>query len=64
MASNFSIPVVRVGVDDAARALSCSARHIWRLIDGGQITPIREGRRVYVPVAEIDRLGRPAKAPV
>lgn len=43
-------------IPDAATFLSVSARHLWRLIDAGEVRSIRFGRRVLIPADEMNRL--------
>ena len=43
-------------IPEAAKFLAVSSRHLWRLIDAGEIRSIRLGRRVLIPADEISRL--------
>jgi excisionase family DNA binding protein len=43
-------------IPDAAAYLSVSARHLWRLIDAGEVKAVRLGRRVLIPADELNRI--------
>ncbi len=43
-------------IPEAAAYLSVSDRHLWRLIEAGEIRSIRFGRRVLIPADEMNRL--------
>ena len=45
--------LLRVG--DVARMLSCSERTVWRLLARQQLTTVRVGRAVRIPLAEVER---------
>jgi excisionase family DNA binding protein len=45
-------------VPELAEELSCSARHLWRLIAEKKIKSIRIGHRVLVPAAEAEKILR------
>jgi excisionase family DNA binding protein len=43
-------------LDLVAQYLSCSRRHVERLIEAGAIKPLKIGHRVYVSDAEMTRV--------
>jgi excisionase family DNA binding protein len=43
---------------DAARFLTVSERHLYRLIDMGKVRSVRLGRRRLIPDDEVRRLAR------
>ena len=45
-----------VGVLEAARALSISTRHLRALVARHQVRAVRLGRRLLIPIAELERL--------
>lgn len=45
--SKFALPVVRVPLRDAAKALSISAQTLRRRVKSGQIAHIRDHGRIY-----------------
>lgn len=51
-----------VSVEEAAKMLFCSSRHVQRLIHTGQLltTPLGSKRMVRIPMSEIRRLTSPA----
>lgn len=49
-------PLLRSSVENAAAHLGVSRAHLWKRIAAGEIQTIRDGRRVFVPNAEIVRL--------
>lgn len=51
-----------VSVEEAAKMLFCSARHVQRLIHTGQLlsTPLGSKRMVRIPMSEIRRITSPA----
>ena len=48
--------ILLVGIRDAAKQLSVSADTVRRKIRNGEMGTVRIGRRVLVPVAEIERI--------
>ena len=55
-------PVILISVTEAARALGISRSHAYDLIAHRAIASVRLGRRVLVPVAEIQSIADPDKA--
>ena len=45
-------------VPEAAKFLTISERHLYRLIDAGKVRAVRIGRRRLVPDPEVQRLAR------
>lgn len=45
----------RYTIAEAQAYLRCSRAHVYTLIERGDLIPLRDGRRVYVPGAEIIR---------
>lgn len=45
-----------ITVADAARRLSVSESHTWKMIRDGELRVVKFGRRTIVPVAEILRI--------
>jgi excisionase family DNA binding protein len=57
MANGLDVPTSRglVTVQDAATYLSCSRRHVERLLARGELPRVRLGRSVRIVVADLDR---------
>lgn len=49
-----------VSLEEAARLLSCSAKHIGRLVKSGELLVTKVGQLRRVPMSEIHRLVSPA----
>ena len=45
-------------IQDAARFLTISERHLHRLLDAHKVRSLRLGRRRLIPDAEVQRLAR------
>jgi excisionase family DNA binding protein len=45
-------------IQDAAKFLTVSARHVHRLLDAGKLRSVRLGRRRLIPDSEVQRLAR------
>lgn len=43
-------------IPDAARFLTVSERHLYRLLDANKVRSVRLGRRRLIPDAEVQRL--------
>ncbi len=58
--SNPTPPVQRLAlsVDECAQAVGLSSRYVRTLIQRGQLRVLRVGRRVLVPIAEVERFAR------
>lgn len=52
-----------VTFEEAAKRLSCSPRHISRLVHQGDLMPTMVGSLRRIPMSEIRRLSTPAQAP-
>ncbi len=48
-------PLRRYSINEAALLLSVSRSHLYVLMDRGEIQTIRDGKRRFVPAAEIAR---------
>ncbi|MHB8488115.1 MAG: helix-turn-helix domain-containing protein [Candidatus Dormibacteria bacterium] len=57
MASGLDVRTSRalVTIKDAAAYLSCSRRHVERLLARGELPRVRLGRSVRIVVADLDR---------
>jgi excisionase family DNA binding protein len=42
-------------VSEAADSIGASDRSVWRLVESGALKSVRVGRRILIPVEEIDR---------
>ncbi len=51
----FKGPRLAVSVDDAARILSVSRRHIYDLLEAGELSSFTSGRRRLIRVSELER---------
>jgi len=45
----------RYTIAEAQTYLRCSRAHVYNLISSGELRPLKEGRRIYVPGGEIIR---------
>lgn len=52
-----------VTFEEAARRLSCSAKHIGRMVKSGQLAAVLVGSLRRIPVAEIVRITTPKPSP-
>jgi excisionase family DNA binding protein len=52
-----------VSVDEAARALSVSRAHAFRMAASGELPTIRLGKRLLVPIEALSKLVGSAKVP-
>jgi excisionase family DNA binding protein len=57
MGNRFEVPTSRalVTLQDAAIYLSCSRRHVERLLARGELPRVRLGRAVRVSLMDLDR---------
>jgi excisionase family DNA binding protein len=51
-----SVPRALLNLNDAARYLGVSRRHVERLLARGELPRVRLGRSVRIVVADLDRL--------
>jgi excisionase family DNA binding protein len=60
------LPVQRLAlsIDETAAAVGLSVRYVYRLIASGELRAIRTGRRVLIPVDELERFTRIAEPEV
>jgi hypothetical protein len=52
------LSVHQLPLRDAAKALSLSYHRAWSLANAGHLAVVVVGRRLYVPVAELERVAR------
>jgi len=57
MGNDLDVPTLRalVTVGDAAAYLSCSRRHVERLLARGELPRVRLGRAVRIAVTDLDQ---------
>lgn len=55
---NLSLPPLAVSIPEAAHLLNLSPHTIGSYVRRGIIRPVRFGRRVTIPMTEIERLAR------
>ncbi len=51
-----TVPRTAYSLDEAARSLGLSRRTLYDLMDRGQLTTVKLGKRRLVPAAELERL--------
>jgi excisionase family DNA binding protein len=52
-----------VGIEEAARLLSVSPSHAFRMAAAGELPTIRLGKRLLVPIGALNKLVASAKVP-
>jgi len=52
-----------VGIEEAARSLSISRAHAFRMAASGELPTIRLGKRLLVPIESLNKLATAAKVP-
>lgn len=58
------VPRLAYSIPEAAQAVGLSPRFVWTLIDRGTLKALRVGKRVLVPVEELQRFARISTAEV
>lgn len=61
-ATQNDVPRRAYSVGEAAQSLGICRRTVYELMERGQLSTITLGRRRLVPVSELERLVRPARA--
>ena len=51
-----TVPRTAYSLDEAAQSLGLSRRTLYDLMDRGQLTTVKLGKRRLVPAAELERL--------
>ena len=55
-AQSNTVPRTAYSLDEAAQSLGLSRRTLYGLMDRGQLTTVKLGKRRLVPAAELERL--------
>ncbi len=62
IAQSNPVPRTAYSLDEAAQSLGLSRRTLYDLMDRGQLTTVKLGKRRLVPAAELERLVAPLNA--